>query len=115
MQTVIKDVMSKGKVVGQVTIDLYDNVDELLENEKADVVVSMFNKANTIAIQAAERQKHTGKTGKQKRRSIAYNLLTEEEALTVAKGSLEDLHAKLESPEVQARVDKHLEEHPEDA
>lgn len=59
---VTKDVKSKGEVVGQVEIDVFDNYDEaeaLLGEEKC---VALINKGHSIEKQDEVRRQHTGTT-----------------------------------------------------
>ena len=106
MQTVTKEVKTKGKVVATVDITIYENIDELMENVEEKVIVERFNHANTIAIMGNERQKHTPtKMGKTKKMRMAFNLLTPEEAMSCA-GDYDKLQELLESkiPEVEATL-----------
>ena len=106
MQTVTKEVKTKGAVVAEVEIPIYENLDELIEAVDEKVIVERFNHANTIAIMGTERQKHTPtKMGKTKKMRLAFNMLTPEEAMSAA-GDYDKLQELLESklPEVEAQL-----------
>ena len=108
MKEEISKVSHKSKVVGEVTVIVYETVDELLANEAPDRILAMFNKQNKIRIQANERSKHSeSKGGKSKRKEIAYNLLTTQE-ITQYAGKWDALQDFLVSPEMSARVDEEL-------
>ncbi len=113
MKEVIKEVKTSKLVdgvkkqvkVGEVTVKIWENIDELIANEKPEVILGLFNKANTIRLQGNERAKHQDKAaGKTKRRGLAYNLLSTEE-LGVYAGDFAGLQEFLDSDEMQARVD----------
>lgn len=110
MKEVTKDVKTKGKTVGQVTVNHYETVQELVENESEERILGMFNKQNLIRMMGNERAKHgEGRIGKQKRTKIAYGCLTLEEAASVAQ-DYDALQELLNSDEIQARVDAKLAE-----
>ncbi len=113
MKQVTKDVKTSKLVdgvkkqvkVGEVTCDIYEDMDELTANVKPETILGLFNKANVIRLQGNERAKHQdAKAGKTKRRGLAYNLLTQDELVQFA-GDFAGLQAFLDSDELQARVD----------
>ena len=104
MREEVKVVKSKGKEVGTVIVNIYETVDELIENVEESVILSMFNKANIIAAQAAERNAHApARLGKGKKMALAFNKLTADEMLSCA-GDFEALQklAETKLPEVEA-------------
>lgn len=106
MRQETSDVKSKTKVVGQVTVDIYETVDELVANVDEKVILDMFNKANKIAAQAKERQAHSpAKLGKGKKFAMCMNMLTVEEMGTCA-GDFEAMSelALTKMPEVEAAL-----------
>ena len=106
--TKVVDGVKKQVKVGEVTVQIYETVDELIANEKPEVILGMFNKANVIRLQGNERAKHQDKvTGKTKRRGLAYNLLSTTELAEHA-GDFAGLQAFLDSDAMQARVDEDL-------
>ena len=115
MKEEVRKVVHKGSVVGEVTVPVYESMEELMEKESEERILSMFNKQNCVRIAGNERAKHTeGRTGKKKRAQIAFNLLTSEE-LTAVTRDYDALQELLESDEVQARVDEYLSGTPEGA
>lgn len=113
MKEVTKDVktaklvdgVKKQVKVGEVTCPIYENMDELTANVKAETILGLFNKANVIRLQGNERAKHQDKAaGKTKRRGLAYNLLSPEELGQYA-GRFAELQEFLDGAEMQARVD----------
>ena len=115
MQVETKNVRYDRKIVGQVDVPVYENLEELTGAEEADYIVSQFNKGNTITLMGIERNKHKPKTlGKQKRIWIALNLLTEEELMSV-RGDEDALQALVMSDKIQARVDAKIAEEGGDA
>jgi len=117
MKEVTKDVKT-GKVVdgvkkqvkvAEVTCPIYETMEELTANVKAEEILRVFNKQNVIEVQGKERAKHQeGRAGKTKRRSIAYdNCLTTEE-LQQFEGDFDGLKAFLDSEVMSARVDEYL-------
>lgn len=106
--TKIVDGVKKQVKVGDVTVDIYENIDELIANVKPEVILGMFNKANVIRLQGNERAKHQdAKAGKTKRRGLAYNLLSPEELGQYA-GKFAELQEFLDSDEMQVRVDESI-------
>ena len=106
MREELKVVKSKGAEVGTVAVNIYETVEELIENVEEKVILDMFNKANVIAAQAKERQAHApAKLGKGKKMAMAFNLLTVEE-MTSCAGDFEALQALAETkmPEVEAAL-----------
>ena len=98
------------KVVGQVTIDIYESVDELVAGETPERILTMFNKQNTVRIMGNERAKHQLKSvGKGKRFELGYELLTDDE-LRECVSSIETLKAKINSQELQDRIDAYIAE-----
>lgn len=115
MKETTQKVRHKSEVVGEVTVPVYETMEELMEKESAERILSMFNKQNCVRIAGNERAKHTeGRAGKKKRAQIAFNLLTSEE-LAAATGDYDALQALLESEDVQARVDEYLSGNPAEA
>lgn len=109
MRTITTDVNHKGRKVGSVDIPVYESIEELLDAESPEMILAMFNKANKIRIQGNERAKHTdARVGKQRRRALAYKLISTEELANYA-GDFMALQAFLDSPEIQARVDQAIE------
>ena len=91
--------------VGEITCDIYENIDELIANVKPETILGLFNKANVIRLQGNERAKHQeARAGKTKRRGLAYNLLSQDELVRFA-GDFAGLQEFLDSDEMQARVD----------
>ncbi len=116
MKEVTKDVKTSKLVdgvkkqvkVGEVTIKVWENIDELIANEKPEHILGMFNKANVIRVQGNERAKHQDKVaGKTKRRGLAYNLLSQEELVQYA-GNFAGLQEFLDSDEMATRVDESI-------
>jgi len=108
----VTDKLTKSKkVVATVEVPIYENLQELIDNEPEDKIVNLFNKQNIINIQAAERQKHTSnkKLGKKKYLEVAYSTLTHEELVEHA-GNYDDLMNFLQSDEIKARVEAKLAE-----
>lgn len=106
MREETSDVKSKTKVVGQVTVNIYETVDELVANVDEKVILDMFNKANKIAAQAKERQAHAPtKLGKGKKFAMCMNLLSVEEMATCA-GDFDAMSelAMTKMPEVEAAL-----------
>ena len=106
MREEVKVVKSKGKEVGTVTVTIYETVEELIENVEESVILSMFNKANVIAKQAAERNAHApARLGKGKKMEMAFNLLTIEDMQSCAGdfAALQEL-AATKLPEVEAML-----------
>lgn len=100
----VKDVMSKKVKVGTVTITIYDTIEELIDNVKEDRILSMYNKANTIDLQAKERNAHApARLGKGKKLKLAFNKLTIDEMQSCA-GDFDALEALAltKMPEVEA-------------
>jgi len=99
------DGVKKQVKVGEITCDIYENIDELIANVKPETILGLFNKANVIRLQGNERAKHQeARAGKTKRRGLAYNLLSSEELGQYA-GKFAELQEFLDSDEMQARVD----------
>lgn len=98
------------KVVGQVTIGIYETVDELVADETPERILTMFNKQNTVRIMSNERAKHQLKSvGKNKRFELGYELLNDDE-LRECVSSIETLKAKINSQEIQDRIDAYIAE-----
>ena len=110
MKTVTKKVRTKGKVVSEIDLPVYESVDEIMGSEPADRIVAVFNNGNHVRLMGNERAKFSGtRTGKKKRLRLAFNCLTTEELMQVA-GDDAKFEALLESDEIQARVDAKLQE-----
>ncbi len=72
----IVDGIKKQVKVGEVTCPIYESVDELVANVKAETLLGLFNKANVIRLQGNERAKHQdAKAGKTKHRAAGYALI----------------------------------------
>jgi hypothetical protein len=100
----VKEVKSKSKVVGSVTVTKYETVQELIDNVDEKIILDMFNKANVIAAQAKERQAHAPtRIGKGKKFELCMNKLTIDEMATCAGdfAAMETL-ALTKMPEVEA-------------
>lgn len=105
----IVDGVKKQVTVGTVTVKIWENIDELIANEKPEIILGLFNKANVIRLQGNERAKHQdAKAGKTKRRGLAYNLLSQDELVQYA-GNFAGLQEFLDSDEMQVRVDESVE------
>ena len=99
------DGVKKQVKVGEVTVDIYETLEELTANVKEEVILATFNKQNVIRLQGNERAKHQeARAGKTKRRGLAYNLLSQDELVQYA-GNFAALQEFLDSDEMQARVD----------
>ena len=110
MKETRKPVRTKGKIVSEVDVPVYDSVEEIINSEPSERIVAVFNNGNAVRIMGNERAKFSGvRTGKKKRMQIAFGLLTTEEMMSVA-GDGAALESLLESDEIQARVTVHLEE-----
>ena len=112
MKEETKDVKTKkdGKQVkvSEVSVPVYETLDELVGAEEEGKIINMFNQANCIRIMWNERAKFTeGKTSKKARRELAFNLLTTDELMKVAQDA-NALNTLLDSAEIQARVDEKL-------
>lgn len=115
MKDDVRKVRTGGAVVGEVTVPVYENVEELVEKEDAARILSMFNKQNCVRIMGNERAKHTlARVGKGKRFEIGYNLLwqtlTPEEANECI-GNIEKLKEVMASGKMQTAIDEFLAEH----
>jgi len=110
MKESVKKVRTKGKIVSEVNVPVYDTVAEITANEPEDRIVAVFNNGNHVRIMGNERAKFTGvRTGKKRRLQLAFNCLTVEELMSVAQNA-DKLNALLESSIVQERVDAVLED-----
>ena len=104
MKTEVTAVAHKGQKVGEVSVVIYESIAELTANETESQILNLFNKMNKIRIQANERVKHAeGRIGKQKVRSMAFNLLTPDEISQYA-GNFDALQKFLDSDEMSERV-----------
>ena len=61
-EKVTKDVKSKGEVVGQVEIEVFDNVDEAIDALGDEKCVALINKGHSIEKQDGVRREATGST-----------------------------------------------------
>ena len=61
-QTVTKDVKAQGKVVGQVEIEVFDNLDEASDALGDEKCTALINKSHAIAEMDAVRREATGST-----------------------------------------------------
>ena len=110
MKQVLKQVRTKGKVVSETQVNVYENLDELIASEKPEQIVADFNHGSCVRIMGNERAKFAGtKTGKKLRMKLAFNMLTVDELMSVVQDSAA-LEALCESDKIQARIDKYLEE-----
>ncbi len=110
MKTETKKVRHKSQVVCEVDVPIYESVDEIINSEPPERIVSVFNNGNHVRIMGNERAKFSGtRTGKKKRTQMAFNTLTVEELMACAQDSAA-LEKLLESEEIQARVDAQLAE-----
>lgn len=110
MENTLRKVRHKGEVVSEVNVPVYATFDELVNSEKQERIVSVFNNGNAVRIMGNERAKFSGtRTGKKKRLQMAFNCVSVEELMAV-QGNADALNALLESEEVQARVDAKLQE-----
>lgn len=109
MKEVVSKVRYKTKVVEETTIPQYDTLDEIIGAVEESLIVDMFNRGNKIRIQGLIRNKYMTKTGKEKRRGIAFNLLTTDELIRFA-GDHNGLTAFIDSAEMALRVDAYLAE-----
>ncbi|KKL68760.1 hypothetical protein LCGC14_2121780 [marine sediment metagenome] len=98
------------KTVGQVDVPIYESTDELIASEDEERILTMFNNANRVRIMGNERAKHQLKSvGKNKRFELGYELLTDDE-LRECVSSIETLKAKINSQELQDRIDAYIAE-----
>ena len=63
MQTVPKDVKSGGNVIGQVSVPVFDNLDEAEESLGEDKILAYINRQHTVSLMDAKRQEVTGTGG----------------------------------------------------
>ena len=109
MKTKVTPVKQKGAVVGQVTIEVLETLDELLTKVKEDLgyVLGCYNRGNAVALQAQLREGTPG--GGPKKSSMAFleaglSVLTPEEFAQFA-GNIEALKTFVKSdPSVAARI-----------
>ena len=59
-QEVVKDVRTGGKVIGQCTVTVFDNMDEAEETLGGEEILSMVNRQRTIELMDARRRELTG-------------------------------------------------------
>lgn len=109
MQEVVSKVRYKGKVVEEIVIPIYDSLDEIVTNVEESLIVDMFNRGNKVRLQGVTRNKYSTKTGKEKKRAIAFNLLTTDELIRFA-GDHNGLTAFIDSKEMMDRVEAYLAE-----
>ncbi len=114
MQNNVLKVRTGGKIVAEVTVPVYENVEELMAAEDSARILSMFNKQNAVRIAANERVKHTlTRVGKGRRFEIGFNLLwdilTPEEAKEVI-GNMDKLKEVIASEKMQAAIDTYIDE-----
>jgi hypothetical protein len=109
MKKVESKVRYKGKVVEVISIPVFESMDEIMANNPKELVIAMFNRGNTVRLQGITRNKYSTRTGKEKRRAIAFNLLTTDELIRFA-GKHEELTAFIDSAEMSARVDNYIED-----
>ena len=93
MREEVKEVKSKGAVVGTVTVPIYETIEELIDDVDHPIILAMFNKANIIDLQAKERNAHApAKLGKGKKLRLCMNKLTADEMMSCA-GDFDALEA----------------------
>jgi len=110
MKTEMKKVRTGGNIVSEIEVPIYENVDEIAENEDAGRILAMFNNANVIRLMGNERAKfQPQRAGKQRRFELGYNVLTADEAMSVT-GDIQALKELIESDEIQERIDAKLAE-----
>ncbi len=110
MKEETRKVRHAGEVVDEVSVPVYETVDELVNAETEERVLAMFNKQNAVRIMGNVRAQHTpSRMGKGKMWDLAFNMLSPEEAASFA-GNVEGLREFLESDEIAERVKKSLEE-----
>jgi len=112
MKEEIKKVRTKvggeTKVVSEISVPIYESVEELINSESEERIVSVFNKGNHIRIMGNERIKFSeGKKSVKALRNAAFNLLTTEELMSVAQDAAK-LEALLDSAVIQKRVQDQL-------
>ena len=61
-QKVIKDVKSEGKVIGQVEVEVFDNLDEAEEGLGEEKCIAYINRQHSINLQDDTRRSLTGST-----------------------------------------------------
>ncbi len=113
-----KDEEGKSKVVAEITVPVYEDIDELIENVDAKVILAKFNSQNKTDLANAERIKHKPSSmGKQAKRTALLNVLTNEEVLAAVGRTKEvgtklsdELDALIDSPEIQSRLEAEITE-----
>jgi len=106
------------KVVGRVSIPVYENVDELVDAESSERILTMFNNANKVRLMGNERAKHqVGKMGKNKRFEIGFELLFNSDVEGIDDidavranciGSYDVLQETIQSGAVQKAIDDYI-------
>ncbi len=114
MKTVTKKVRHKTKVVAEIDVPVYDNVQEIVDSEPDERIIAVFNNGNHVRLMGNERAKHSGvRTGKKLRNRIAFETLTIDEIMS-CQGDGVKLEQLLDSPEIQARIDVKIAETSDD-
>lgn len=60
MQNVIKDVTSEGKVVAQVEVVVFDNIDEALESLSEEICLKYINRSHCVTLMDNKRREAAG-------------------------------------------------------
>jgi len=118
MHTDSVKVRTGGKVVATIEVPVYENLDDLIASEKAEVIVAKFNSQNSTDLANAERAKHRPATmGKAAKKEALMNCLTTEEFMGAVQAAQEkgtkatdELAELIESSEIQARLEAKLAE-----
>ncbi len=93
-----KDDEGHAKVVATITVPVYQTIDELIEKEKANVILAKFNSQNITDLCNAERAKHKPTTmGKAAKRQALLNVCTTEEVVAALQEPGDDNAAKLDA------------------
>lgn len=87
-QKVTKDVKSKGTVIAQVDIEVFDNLDEAQEALGDEECTSLINRQRSIELMDAKRREVAGPAGGLGLRAIAAKLRENPDLLEKVKGIL---------------------------
>lgn len=60
MNTVIKDVVSDGKIVGQAEVVTFENIDEALSSLSEEICLKYINRSHTVVLMDNARRVATG-------------------------------------------------------
>lgn len=113
-----KDEEGKSKVVATITVPVYEDIDELIANVDAKVLLAKFNSQNKTDLANAERIKYKPSSmGKQAKRTALLNILTNEEVMAAVEQTKEkgtklsdELDSLIDSPEIQSRLEAEITE-----